>query len=100
MRDTFCILPWNHLEVKPTGALKVCCVGSREVQVQGHTAYVGRDAFNEIWNSEHMQNIRLALLQGKPVADCSYCYRQESASSAVSLRERNNHEWTLRYQTS
>ena len=60
---------------------------------------VGRDAFSDIWNSEHMRRVRRAMLEGKPVSDCAYCYRQE-ASEVESLRFRNNREWMQHYQLS
>lgn len=99
LSDTFCILPWIHMEVKPTATLKICCVGAREVQIGGRPATVGEDAFSDIWDSEYMQDVRRAMLDGRPVPDCAYC-QQQDASGMTTFRELNNQEWMLRYQTS
>ena len=100
---SFCILPWIHMEVKPTGAVKMCCVSAREVEIgndgKKRPAVVGVDAFGDIWNSEYMQKVRQAMLEGRPVRDCTHCQKQ-AASSMTTFGELNNREWMLRFSTS
>ena len=99
MRDAFCILPWNHLEIKPTGAVKICCVAAREIQIHERSATVGRDPLADIWNSQYMKNVRAAMLEGQALPDCAHCYRQETLQPK-SLRYWSNREWMLQYGVS
>jgi len=97
----FCILPWNLLELKPTGTVKICCVAAREISIDGKPAIIGRQKFDEIWNSRYMRDIRKAMLKGERLPECEYCRRQDASGiQAPSFRDLNNREWMLRYDTS
>jgi MoaA/NifB/PqqE/SkfB family radical SAM enzyme len=77
---TFCIYPWTHLYVQPTGDIGLCCVGKNWVgNLKDHS-------LEEIWNQQAMKNIRLSMLSDSPVSACRLCYESESVG-ANSLRK-------------
>lgn len=67
----FCIFPWTHLMIDPTGNVKPCCVSS---QVVGNA---NKDTLKTIWNSDEIKEIRRNMLDGKPSPGCVGCYSKE-----------------------
>ena len=53
--QSFCMAPWTHLNVSPSGDVPVCCniINSPET-VLGN---VNNDTLDEIWNSSNIVNI-------------------------------------------
>lgn len=71
--DSFCIIPWIHLNVNPNGRVLQCCITDNS-----HELGNLRDAsLSEIWNNESMRQLRLDLINGKRPASCRKCYEQE-----------------------
>jgi MoaA/NifB/PqqE/SkfB family radical SAM enzyme len=100
IKKAFCILPWNHLEIKPNGTVKICCVASRQISIEKKPVSVGKNSFDEIWNSQYMQNVRSAMLDGRRLPECLHCTRHENSNlETPSLRHWQNREWGLRYNT-
>src|SRR5262245_32051465 len=87
--DTFCILPWMHLTVLPDGTSRICCVAS-----DGPLS-LQKSTLAEIWNSEHMRKLRRDLVAGRPVQECSVCYRDEQ-EGGISHRHMVNRTWLER----
>jgi sulfatase maturation enzyme AslB (radical SAM superfamily) len=95
---TFCILPFIHMQVKPTGQMKPCCrfeFHNTEYLTPDKSYYF--DAHNvssdvsmtESLNSEVWEDIRQTLLKNEPVAGCNKCYKEESISG-FSMRTNEN----------
>lgn len=102
---TFCILPFVHMQIKPSGQMKPCC------RFDFHNPeYIkdGKYLFNEFnvadtsltagQNSELWQDIRNKMLAGESVAGCHKCYKEEDITSHSmrtyenSLRNKNDQE--------
>jgi pyruvate-formate lyase-activating enzyme len=75
--DSFCILPWLHLEVLPEGTTKACCVAQEMVHEGGAPLSVERMSVDAIRNSDYLRSLRTALASGSRVPVCSSCWNQE-----------------------
>ena len=51
----------------------------------GYRHYTMKDGLIEGWNSDYMKNVRLSMLNGKKLRECSKCYDKE-AKGLPSLR--------------
>ena len=94
---TFCVYPWMHQTTTPTGRIRFCCV-AHDVDVchkDGTPMELGRETFQDAWNSDYVRNVRRRMIEGKPVKGCEVCYQQE-ATGKVSYRQRHNQEWKTR----
>jgi MoaA/NifB/PqqE/SkfB family radical SAM enzyme len=87
---TFCPLPWIHLATRPNGDVRVCCTANASgagvtddkevglVKRDGVAMNVRDHTIEEVWNSEHMRNTRLQMLNGEVPASCRKCFEEES----------------------
>src|SRR4051812_5754480 len=80
----FCILPWIHFQVAPTGEVNACCRASGGAD-QSYGS-LREKPIEEIWNGERARKMRLALLADQPAEACRPCYERE-ANGAVSERQ-------------
>lgn len=93
--DTFCILPWIHLLLCPDGGIKLCCVANGTLRDQDKAMNLHTHPLEAVWNSEHLRNVRLAMLRGKLPSDCIQCGELE-ARSLRSYRQECNARWLTR----
>jgi hypothetical protein len=74
--DTFCALPWKHLDIGRNGRVRVCCLFEGDIPAaDGSPSSVMTQTVEEIWNCEFMRDIRRDMVEGKRVAGCSQCYQ-------------------------
>jgi MoaA/NifB/PqqE/SkfB family radical SAM enzyme len=91
--DTFCIFPWIQLNFSIDGSAQLCCRAAQSLaDAQGRPLSLDRVPFAEIWNSEHMVNVRKAMAEGRGVVDCAPCYIHE-LTTGRSLRKDTNDAW-------
>ncbi len=83
--STFCVYPFNHINLQPNGMVSLCCRASSPITVNGRALSLHHDAFQDIWNSSYMRDVRARMVAGQPVAACSSCYQTEN-QGGVSLR--------------
>jgi hypothetical protein len=83
---TFCIAPWTHTCVTPTGKLTPCCVW------KGSDEYYFTQFDNWI-NSVEMQEVRKDLHNGTKIKSCSQCWNDED-NGKKSLRKIYNAEFS------
>ena len=75
----FCVLPWVHLYIEPSGDVFTCCLKDEKAQPLGN---INEQAVSDVWNSEGLKQVRLDFLNGKKRADiCNLCYQQEASGS-------------------
>mgnify|MGYP001133931974 CR=1 FL=1 len=74
-KDTFCILPWNHLNVQPNGDIYQCCMAPYGEKI-GNTK---NDTLEEIWNGDDMKGIRKQMLKGERPHLCNRCFLIEDS---------------------
>ncbi|QDU66405.1 twitch domain-containing radical SAM protein [Engelhardtia mirabilis] len=101
MTHTFCVYPWIHSHVGPSGLVSLCCFASAEprpelVDERGRRPNLQDVAFGEVWNSDAMREIRRKLLAGERVRECSHCYHKEAVGGS-SPRKQANGEWLVQH---
>jgi len=98
---TFCVAPWIHTSVTPTGHLTPCCIWKEK------PTHLYKD-FDDWINTEEMRDLRKKLHNGEPVDSCRHCYAQEKYgrlsqrqvynvefSKFINLRKLNTTDWTV-----
>lgn len=89
---TFCVYPFIHLATLTNGSIPPCCVGfSTKAQIN-ETASI-KDA----WNSQELKDIRVKMMKGEEVKNCSQCYNDE-AGGVNSHRTQSNEFYYKMYQ--
>lgn len=90
MSKTFCPLPWIHLATRPNGDVRVCCTANASgagvkddkdaglVKQDGITMNLREHTIEQVWNSEHMRNTRLQMLNNQIPASCTKCFEEEA----------------------
>jgi len=71
----FCMFPWTHLNVTPTGDIYPCCTTSYD----GTFANVKNSSLKQTFNSDSMKQLRLNMLNGDKTDYCNFCYKHEEA---------------------
>ena len=78
--ETLCMAPWTHTYLSPQTERRMCCA-SRE-PAQNFEQYIDTAAgtgvyrpvsLDEHWNSEHMRSVRLRMMRGEILPECSVC---------------------------
>lgn len=76
--DTFCLIPFQMLNVMPPGTVKPCCAYFGQINQDGQPMSVYQHSLDEIWNSAAMRALRRAMDHGEQPAECGYCFRREA----------------------
>jgi MoaA/NifB/PqqE/SkfB family radical SAM enzyme len=92
MADTFCILPFKHLQIGNFGHYGVCCMFTGTLCDGEDAMSVHTHSLDSYWNSDAMRDLRRAMAQGRYVPGCDLCY-QEEASGGLSRRILENETW-------
>jgi radical SAM protein with 4Fe4S-binding SPASM domain len=71
----YCILPWMHLYVAPSGAAYPCCFGSMSRSVGD----LHENTIEQIWDGDRMRTFRERMLRGLDNEHCARCHRAEAA---------------------
>lgn len=85
---TFCMYPWMHLHVYPTGEAYPCCHAEMK---SGPVGNCRQNTLREIANSEGMRQLRLDMLTETPNSLCARCYEQEESGFFSGRRSANKH---------
>ena len=85
---TFCMYPWIHLHVYPTGEAYPCCHAEMK---SGPVGNCRQNTLREIANSEGMRQLRLDMLTETPNSLCARCYEQEESGFFSGRRSANKH---------
>lgn len=91
-KDTFCVLPWIHLDVIPAGFVSPCCIYKGPLSEDGSPMSFQTHSLDQMWNSNEMRTMRRDMVQGKFVRGCAQCYRLEAAG-AFTMRQGTNQNW-------
>lgn len=108
LSKTWCPLPWIHIATRPNGDVRLCAtanasggVGTTEVKDAGIVKIDGKllnlrdNTIEEVWNSEYMRGVRLAMLRGEQPSSCMKCYNEERLC-INSKRQWETDEWSQR----
>lgn len=103
MTCTFCPLPWNSINLRNNGDLRICCNTNSYSPQKGimkkedGTPYnAGKDDWNEARNAPILKEVRASMLKGEWHPECERC-RQEEINGIKSRREYEVDDWTKWY---
>lgn len=85
--DTFCVLPWIHMNTWPNGNVYPCCLTDWREEVGN----LNDNTLEEIWNNDKMKDIRQHMLQGKKHNSCRKCFQQEDHGLDSTRESSNRH---------
>ena len=96
---TFCPLPWNSINMRNNGDLRICCNTNSYSPQRGimkkedGTPYnAGKDDWDEARNAQVLKEVRAAMMKGEWHPECERC-RQEEINGIKSRREYENEDW-------
>ena len=99
MSKTFCPLPWNSINLRNNGDLRICCNTNSYTKNRGilrkedGTPYnAGRDDLNEARNAELLKEVRTSMMKEEWHPECERC-RQEELNGIHSRRGYENDDW-------
>jgi len=84
----FCIYPWIHLHVYPTGETYPCCHSEMGI---GQVGDARQDSLETIYHGQAMNQLRDDMLNERPNQACQRCYEQEAAGFFSGRRSANKH---------
>jgi len=84
---TFCIYPWIHLHVFPTGDAHPCCYSEMTNKIGNAKTHT----LKEIWNDAPMRDLRMRMLNDQKSDACKKCYEQESNGFFSGRQSANKH---------
>lgn len=82
----FCILPWIHFHAWPNGKVMPCCVADSNQSV---SQIKPKQSIIKMMNSAEFKQMRLDMLNDKPVKACNRCYELEKIG-VWTLRQSQN----------
>lgn len=104
LTKTFCPLPFIHLATRPNGDVRVCCTANASgagltddkeaglVKQNSVNMNLREHTIEEIWNSSHMRQTRLDMLNNRIPRSCRKCF-QEEENGIVSKRQWETEVW-------
>jgi len=109
LNPTFCILPWMHIQYKPSGQSKLCCRYDNLKEIkefeasektgtpiknlshlyrEKETLTIQQTSMEDSFNSNYWDTARQYTLENKSISGCQKCYNEEHAHGelATSMR--------------
>ncbi len=83
--DTYCVLPWLHANIWPSGDVHHCCLGDW----QNPMGNLRDGKPDDIVNNDAYKKLRLQLLSGEKPKSCMRCFEREDVG-AISMRNHHN----------
>jgi MoaA/NifB/PqqE/SkfB family radical SAM enzyme len=88
--DTYCILPFIHIETRTDGRVSPCCVSRDTLKKnENEDFHLSQDGLVEAFRSESIGQLRQKLLRGEKHSNCEVCWQEESCGQE-SKRQREN----------
>lgn len=84
---SFCMYPWMHMHVWPTGQAYPCCHAKPNPSF-GNTH---SQPMKEIWNNKNFKQLRVDMLNDQPNPSCGKCYEQEDSGFFSGRQSANKH---------
>ena len=91
--ETFCIMPFIHLNNMSNGLFKMCCLVEKPIIDDfGNSYFIGNQPINDVWNSNFLKSARKLMIANKEVSLCHHCYKIEN-NGGTSLRQEYNKQY-------
>jgi MoaA/NifB/PqqE/SkfB family radical SAM enzyme len=82
--ESWCFVPWAHLEISPSGEFRPCCVYSEFVKRDDGTNYnIFTDDIETVYNSRYLRDLRQQFRDGKKPKGCSKCWQVEASGGSA-----------------
>jgi len=92
--NVFCIAPWVHMHVEPTGDVQICCASNYKHEHMKSIGNLNESSPEEIWNNPQYKQIRKNMIDGVAMPEfCSPCYKREEGGINQTERQRFNKEY-------
>jgi len=91
-QDTFCILPWIHVDCLADSAVARICCSSYPIEQNHVPLSYYHYSVHDISNSAYMKDVRKKMIRGEKVPACNICYINE-ANNVNSRRIMQNAKW-------
>ena len=98
-KKSYCVLPFNHMNLHPNGNVGICCVSKMSgnnsgfyKDSKGNMLNLNKQSLNEMWGSHSVKVIRKQMLKGIKPSACEGCYKIED-NGGVSRRLNENSRW-------
>jgi len=93
---TFCVLPFTSLSVEANGEVKICCMSSDRLKINGNNTFLNDYTLEEFWNCDQINEVRDALNNGEYHPNCNLCWVEEKAErNSKRIRDNKEHEELL-----
>lgn len=97
--ETFCVLPWMHLETRTDGRVSPCCLSQYSItKDDGRLLLLYQDGIKEAFQSKWMERLRKSLDTGVKHPNCSVCWKDEAVGQD-SRRLRENRRFLKRLES-
>ena len=83
-KNTFCIAPYQHLDINPIGYLRVCCVSQEKSTKKYYNA-------QDWYKSDTLQSLRNNLEKGVKDPICVNCWKTEATGKQSQRQVYNKH---------
>jgi len=94
--NVFCIAPWIHMHVEPSGDIQLCCASNYKHEHRKSLGNLNTNNPEEIWNNSTYKNVRKSMLDNQKLNDfCSPCYDRENGNINQTERQRLNKEFSV-----
>lgn len=91
-KDTWCVNPYLHLAIEPSGEMIPCCVNVKHYRTDSGSKTFAEESILNFWNSKDRKELINQLENGIKAKGCKNCW-QEEAAGKESKRIRDNREW-------
>ena len=92
---TFCMLPWTHMHLWPSGNTYPCCIWDSTKPLGN---YNKESSLKDIWNSPDMKKLRLNMLNDEQSDGCKRCYELEKFGGNETLRITSNNNYSHKFE--
>jgi len=83
MSKTYCSKLWDHQYIHMSGSFRFCCATKDNVvDRNGNRFHINNASLDTVWNSDHIKQTRLKMIQGETIPECIKCVEQESRGYA------------------
>lgn len=86
MNQSFCILPFIHLQYKPTGQSKLCCrfdLNSKKFSDSSENLKIQHTNLEKTFDSDYWKTARRLLIDNEKLPGCNKCYKEESGDNDI-----------------
>lgn len=104
LNPTFCVLPWMHIQYKPSGQSKLCCRYDTVNEAKEYDTdpkdnlsnlvpermnlLIQKTSMENSFNSNYWNTARKLTVDNKPISGCHKCYKEEKSVGEVATSMR------------